>query len=306
MHALIYRRVSTGGQDASLEAQENVNLAYVTAMNWSVRATIADESVSGGIPIAERPGGAELIRALRTCDPADTVIVTANQDRLGRDMPDIVNTVRLIWSLRITPHFPLDGGAFPHSDTNELVLGVKASASNYELNRIRSRTRIVLGDKRERGQLVGQVPFGWDACYTFQDGFEHTSRTALFFGGKRGKSGELGIQPPDPTAAALLAAHGPVVRKELVDNPTEQWWIRHLAEARYPKWPDTTKPTLGAPLRWCVLRLEQSGLKPKFGGAWQIGNVDNLLKNRYTTLLLNGQNPVGTGSTPVPDSPSQP
>ena len=68
--------------------------------------------------------------------------ITSKQDRIGRDTLDIIATVRAIWELGITPHFTCEGGAFPRTPQNELLMEIKASVAQYERNMIRDRVRV--------------------------------------------------------------------------------------------------------------------------------------------------------------------
>lgn len=277
MLALVYRRVSTGGQDNSIAAQERANDAVCAANNWTVQ-NYEDRDTSGSLPLSEREGGARLITALRKCNPSTTVVVTANQDRIGRDTPDVISNIRLMWETGITPFFTLEGGHFPRSSQNEFLLTVKAGASNYELNRLRERTTFVLRDKRTNGELYGTVPYGWDAVYTFADGHQHRSSKALFWGGKRGQSGAQGLQPPDELPAELLAEHGALVSKKLEPNGGELGWVAWLFLNRYPQWP-ALEPTRFT-MKELAAALNQLGIPAKLGGKWNWRTIDGLLHSQ--------------------------
>jgi hypothetical protein len=63
----------------------------------------------------------------------------------------------------------------------------------------------------DKGELTGNVPFGWDCLYTFVDGTTHVSSRAL-------SPGELADRQPES--------------KTLVDNPAEQNTIRLMVSLR--------------------------------------------------------------------------
>jgi DNA invertase Pin-like site-specific DNA recombinase len=169
--ALLYQRVSTGHQEISEAAQEAAAASYAAGLTGGNRMVFADPDVSGSVPFAERHGGRALLEALRknTAAGVRCLIVTIKQERLGRDTPDVINTVRHFWNVGAELHFPAEGGCFPRSPQNELLLGVKASAAQYDLNQIRDRTRIAIGHMRTIGRRTGSAAYGWD--------FEDTDQT---------------------------------------------------------------------------------------------------------------------------------
>lgn len=294
--AIIYRRVSTGAQDNSLLAQEAATDQYVRVHGWSVRATIADEAVSGTLPLHEREGGRRLLAAIKAADPADTVLVMAKQDRFSRNASDALVVAELIWKRGLALHFALEGGEVHDNPSSRAMFGVKAVFSAYEASVIADRVRVVHRDKRNRAELTGTVPFGWDVLYTFADGHRQTERNALFFGGKRGKSGDGikvngvligGVHPPEPRAAALLEAHGHVTGKFLVDNPTEQQWARWVFLNRFPAWPDRTVKRLS--LGQLAFKLNISGITTKCGSQWKPNSIHKLLDSTWIAALLAGQ-----------------
>jgi DNA invertase Pin-like site-specific DNA recombinase len=271
--SVIYRRVSTDHQDNSLQVQEALNDEYCKRLHlattgpsiWSPDGqsseglSFADDDVSGSIPFLERPGSRALLQRLQRGDIQH--LVTAKQDRLGRDTLDQIATIRHVWGLGITPHFPAEGGALPRNPQNELLFEIKASVAQYERNLIRDRTRAVLHHKFARNQLTGKVPFGFDCIYRFKDGATHHTNHAL----SAKELAHLGQDPDD------------VVAKDLVANPAEQAAVRLMWRLRH-----TDRLTLEA----VAAELNRRGLRPKLGGAWQFGNVDSVLRSRYTQKIL--------------------
>jgi DNA invertase Pin-like site-specific DNA recombinase len=251
--AALYRRVSTDHQDNSLEVQESLNTEYCKRMGIPVLAqAYEDPDVSGSIPFIERTGGKALLARLLAGDVKH--LVTAKQDRLGRDTLDTIATIRTIWDLGITPHFPAEGGAFPRTAQNELLFEIKASVAQYERNLIRDRTRAVMNHKFNRGELTGNVPFGFDCLYTYSDGSTDLSPRALPATNLRGK----------------------VVSKILLDNPAEQATIRAMAHRRAANWT----------LEQIADDLNVTGVRTKLGCQWQAGNVASVLQSRHTEKIL--------------------
>jgi DNA invertase Pin-like site-specific DNA recombinase len=248
--AAIYRRVSTDHQDNSLAVQEALNDEYCRRLQLAMLGeAYEDEDVSGSIPFVERPGGLAFMARLQHGDVRH--VVTAKQDRLGRDTLDTIATIRKIWEMGITPHFTAEGGAFPRTPQNELLFEIKASVAQYERNLIRERTRAVLRHKFERGELTGKVPFGYDCLYTFADSSTLTSPRAL--------------------SVLELAQIGKVASKQLIENPAEQEIIRRIFGWRSSGWS----------LKRIADVLNSLRLRPKLGRGWQSGNVDSILRSRH-------------------------
>jgi len=254
----IYRRVSKDDQNNSLEAQEAANMVYCERMGLATDVqTFADEDTSGGVLIAQRPGGAALLRWVDVASQsgAPVHVITSKQDRLGRDTLDLIATVRGLWERGVIPHFTLEGGPFPRTPQNELMLEIKASVAQYERNLIRERTTTVLHHKARQGKLIGTVPYGWDALYTFADQYVHASNRALNFA-------------KDPEAITLTVAHGAVTSHTVVRNATEHGIITQVRQYR----------AAGSSLKAIAKHLNDRGIKAKLGGAWSAGNVAKLLK----------------------------
>lgn len=164
---LIYRRVSTAKQDASIEAQEAMCVAYCGRFGGPDPEAFEDLDTSGGTPFGKRPGGMGLLDRLEALAKAGARanVVAAKLDRLGRDTVDVVGTIRRIWELGHLPHF-LEGGLYIKNPHNEFSLEVRAAAAQLERNMIRDRITTVLSHKRGQNRVVGTVPYGWRSIDT--------------------------------------------------------------------------------------------------------------------------------------------
>ena len=286
--AAIYRRVSTDQQENSMVVQEAGNDEYCRrlAFSFSDTESFADSDVSGGIPFLERQGGKLLMHRLKRGDIKH--FIASKQDRVGRDQVDIVQTIRTIWEMGILPHFSAEGGAFPRTPDNEMLLGIKASVSEYEKNIIKQRTIAILNHHFNHYELTGNVPYGWDCEYMFADGFKYLSSVALRWSAAkvRGPDKTYIMAPADPIAVELMAAHGNLVSKHLVDNPVEQDIIRFMAGAVANK----------CKREHIANDLNKRGHKTKQGRPWQIGHVTSVLNNRYSRRLLLGAPASGPAS----------
>ena len=148
----------------------------------------------------------------------------------------------------------------------QLILTLMFAFAEWELGEIRDRTRKQMRHKFDRGELTGNVPFGWDAEYVFANGQRHRSAIAL-------SAAEL---------APLILDHGAITQKTLADNLAEQEVIRQLAEWRRCEIIPGIPASYGQLADWANLR----GHRTKQGRDWQGGNVRSVLTNRHTARLL--------------------
>lgn len=256
--AIVYARVSTDEQDT--QRQDRMLTEYCERHHLKIVTRLEDPDVSGSIPFEQREGGAELLAIVRAVhqeapraidDDGPLVhIITTEHDRVGRDLIDTVGTIRLLWQLRALPHFTAEGGPFPRSPVNELVLGTRASAAQFERDIIRDRIRSKMKGKRQAGELCGTVPFGWDAVLT----------------------GERTVKGVD-------------VRK-LVDNPVEQHWLREMARLRAC---GKSFHAIANVLNAAGIKPKRAGQIINGRAAssqWQSGNVANVLSSTYTRRFL--------------------
>ncbi len=292
MNAITYRRVSTNSQVASELTQDAEVLKLCEREGWPVIAQFADPDTSGSIPFAERPDGARMLQFLGAYYPTPLAIVALNQTRLGRDCLDQIEFIRKVWDLGALPVLIEGGGKLPRTRENELKFNLMAVIAQDQLTCIRDNVRMGLRGKRERGELCGSVPYGYDALPT---GEIRTNR-----GGQQKHV------------------------KRLVDNLFEQEWLHQMwawrtgrkaeGERLNAKVPDaetsafSLQPLAFAP--WSYNRIareltrlgvptKESGrihnLKsPQFKtagprpatGVWNMATVANLLKSSYTLALI--------------------
>jgi len=172
--AVLYCRVSkeeslTGG--VTLDAQEQRLRAYCLSQGLEVVALVKDDGVSGAVPFAERPAGAE-VRALflagakelsrrgRRNGPAHLVL--AKLDRLGRDTADLLSTVREFQRAGVAVHTSDEGGEVEDLENGnaELMVTMRAAFASFERRAIKTRTKAALAFKRSQGLRTGHIPYG--------------------------------------------------------------------------------------------------------------------------------------------------
>lgn len=159
MPAIGYVRVSTdrqADQGASLEAQA----ARIQAMAIVQNAELVDVVVDGGesAKSMNRPGLRRVL-ALVESGNVDTVIV-AKLDRLTRNVKDLCELLELFERkgvALVSVAESLDTG----SAAGRLVITIMGAVSQWEREAIGERTREVLRYKRDCGERVGNIHYGF-------------------------------------------------------------------------------------------------------------------------------------------------
>ena len=156
--AVGYVRVSTEEQareGLSLDAQEEKIRAYCTAKGWRLVRIYRDEGFSG--KDLNRPGLQSLIQDLKN-DGFEAVVV-AKLDRLTRSVRDLGYLIDDLFdgvalaSVEESLDTTTAGGRF--------VLHILGAVAQWERETISERTRSTLRFKRERGEWVGRIPYGF-------------------------------------------------------------------------------------------------------------------------------------------------
>lgn len=160
MKCVIYLRVSTDQQTESglgLEAQRNLCLKFVAENGNHQFLEFVDEGYSGALSIEKRPN---LLRAIDSLCEGDLIIV-AKRDRLGRDI--IVNAMIESAITRKKAKLFSASGDFKCDDepTSILMRRMMDAFSEYERLIIGERTRAALQAKKNRGERVGYIPYGF-------------------------------------------------------------------------------------------------------------------------------------------------
>lgn len=161
MNVTIYTRVSSDEQAASglgLAAQMAACEQFAAKAGHTITGVYTDAGVSGAAGIEDRPGLAAAVAGLRRGD----ALVIAKRCRLGRDQMAILMIERAV-AKRGAVILSSDGIGNADDPASQFMKNVIDAASVYERGLIRSRTKAALAAKRQRGELAGEVPFGWMA-----------------------------------------------------------------------------------------------------------------------------------------------
>lgn len=159
MKAIGYARVSTDKQadrGVSLEAQTEKIRAMIVVHN----AELVDIIVDGGesAKSLNRPGMERLL-ALVDSGAVEAVIV-AKLDRLTRSVKDLCTLLERFERREVTlisVAESLDTG----SAAGRLVLNIMTAVSQWEREAIGERTRDAMNHKRNNGERVGNIAFGY-------------------------------------------------------------------------------------------------------------------------------------------------
>lgn len=163
-----YVRVSTAMQVESglgLEDQAGRIRAYCEAAGLDLVEIIRDEGVSGGTPIADRPGGARVIESLGTKRRRQVDgVVALKLDRLFRDALDCLSTVRAWDAMGVALHvLDLGGCAIDtRSAVGRMMVLVLGGMAELERGLAGERTAAAMAELRRQGRYTGgRPPYGW-------------------------------------------------------------------------------------------------------------------------------------------------
>jgi putative DNA-invertase from lambdoid prophage Rac len=143
----LYARVSTAEQHTANQLLE------VSSAGFAVHPRhLIEETISGSVPAAERPGFAKLLERL---DEGDTLIVT-KLDRLGRNTTDVLRTVETLAEAGVHVHCLALRGVDLTSASGKLHMTVLAAVSQFERDLLIERTHAGLARAKAEGKKLGR------------------------------------------------------------------------------------------------------------------------------------------------------
>lgn len=152
-----YVRVSTEEQANGPEAQRATLEAWCTREGKELVETFRDLGVSGGTELDKRPGLLAALDALGRLDAG--VLLVAKRDRLARDVMLAAMFERLVGKAGATL-LSADGSGNGAGPEAEMMRGIINVFAQYERALIRARTKAALAVKANRGERIGNVPWG--------------------------------------------------------------------------------------------------------------------------------------------------
>lgn len=210
--AVLYIRVSTDEQSASIEAQRETCTRLANQHDYEIVAEFVDENVSGATAIDKRPALKCALRALAD-DQADRLIV-AKLDRLARNVRvaleiDEDYATRHGWGI-VFGDMDIDTS----TAVGKMQLSMFASVARFERDRISERTREALGVKRAQGVRLGR-PSTLPLEIVVRIVAERSAGSSL-----RGIANDL-TRDGIPTAQGGQAWHASTVRKVLASQQAD-------------------------------------------------------------------------------------
>ena len=159
--AIIYIRQSSPVQVANnLESQRRqYGLADQARQLGFQQVDIIDEDLGrSGSGQVERPGFARLVAEVCTGSVGAVFCIEASRlARNGRDWHHLIELCGLVRAIVVDP----DGVYDPGLLNDRLLLGLKGTMSEFELNLLRQRCQEAIRQKAQRGELQFALPVGY-------------------------------------------------------------------------------------------------------------------------------------------------
>ena len=155
-----YVRVSTSEQaeeGISIEVQKGKIRAYATLHDLKLMEIIKDEGYSG--KNIDRPGIQRLIGLVEGKE-AETIIVY-KLDRLSRKTWDVLYLVEKIFKQGNTRFFSITEQIDTKTAMGKFLLTIMGAMAQMERELIAERTMAALAYKKEKGERLGAVPYGF-------------------------------------------------------------------------------------------------------------------------------------------------
>lgn len=149
-----YMRVSTKDQKEGLPAQRQAITTWA-AKEGVVISEWFEEVVSGKLDLYQRP---ELVRAVGLLKDGDKLVVV-RRDRLARNIVTAAICEKMAAKVGATI-IATDGGDFGDGPEGLLLRTIIDAIGEYERMLIIARTKAVLTAKKQRGEVIGGVPYG--------------------------------------------------------------------------------------------------------------------------------------------------
>jgi len=144
---LLTGAVSTADQTTENQRQELEGLGYnIQAQRWFA------ETISGKVPSSERPQFSCMVERIEAGD----MLVVSKLDRLGRDMIDVVQTIRKLDQQGVKVKVMALGDVDLTSTAGKAVLGILATVAEMERDLLVERTQAGLARAKAEGKQLGR------------------------------------------------------------------------------------------------------------------------------------------------------
>lgn len=153
MRTFGYGRVSTADQTTDNQRQE------LEAKGFAIRRDRwFTDTISGKVPARERPAFSRMLGMMEGADedqPGDLLVVS-KLDRLGRDMIDVMQTLRYLTEKGIRVKVLALGDADLTSTSGKAVVGILAVVAEMERDMLVERTQAGLARAKAEGKQLGR------------------------------------------------------------------------------------------------------------------------------------------------------
>lgn len=147
MRVFGYGRVSTADQTTDNQRQELETMGHtIQAQRWF------SDTISGKVPASERP---EFSRMLERMEAGDMLVVS-KLDRLGRDMIDVMQTLKALTGQGIRVKVLALGDTDLTSTAGKAVVGILAVVAEMERDMLVERTQAGLARAKAEGKQLGR------------------------------------------------------------------------------------------------------------------------------------------------------
>jgi len=156
-----YIRVSTDEQAAegiSLDVQEEKIRAYATLKDFELVELVRDEGRSG--KDLDRPGLQRLLQLVEG-NEAEALIVY-KLDRLTRRTSDLLHLVEEVFEKGNTRFLSITEQIDTDTAMGKFFLTIMGAMAQMERELISERTSAALSHKKDKGEVLGQIPYGFE------------------------------------------------------------------------------------------------------------------------------------------------
>lgn len=147
MRVFGYGRVSTADQTTENQRQELEAMGHtIQAQRWF------SDTISGKVQASERPEFRKMMERMEAGD----MLVVSKLDRLGRDMIDVVQTIRSLTTAGVKVKVMALGDMDLTSTAGKAILGILASVAEMERDLLVERTQAGLARAKAEGKQLGR------------------------------------------------------------------------------------------------------------------------------------------------------
>lgn len=147
MRVFGYGRVSTADQTTENQRQELEAMGHtIQAQRWF------SDTISGKVQASERPEFRKMMERMEAGD----MLVVSKLDRLGRDMIDVVQTIRSLTTAGVKVKVMALGDMDLTSTAGKAVLGILATVAEMERDLLVERTQAGLARAKAEGKQLGR------------------------------------------------------------------------------------------------------------------------------------------------------